>query len=157
MLIIYFSAKHHTEKAARQIAEITQAELFELQAVKPYSQADLYYQNPTCRANVEQRSPQTRVDFMQLPNIQGHDTLFIGYPIWWDSAPKVIWNMVEQLDLQDKTVIPFCTSGGSSIDNSVRELKSLNPTATWKKGIRIDMSSNQIQLRSQIERTLRAV
>ncbi len=157
MLIIYFSAKHHTEKAARQIAAITQAKLFELQAVKPYSQADLYYQNPTCRANVEQRSPQTRVDFVQLPDIQAHDTLFIGYPIWWDSAPKIIWKMVEQLDLQGKTVIPFCTSGGSSIYNSVRELQQLNPTAIWQKGLRIDMGSHQTQIRSQIERVLQAV
>lgn len=156
MLIIYFSAKHHTQKAARQIAEITQAELFELQAVHPYSSANLYYQNPTCRANVEQRSPQTRVDFAQLPDTQKHDTLFIGYPIWWDSAPKIVWNMIEQLDLKGKTVIPFCTSGGSSIYNSVRELQLLNPTAIWQKGLRIDMSSNSAQIRRQIEQTLRA-
>lgn len=156
MLVIYFSAKHHTQKIAHKIAQLINADIFEIQAIQPYTTDDLYYQNPSCRANKEQRSANIRVDFVQLPDIQKEQVIFLGYPIWWDSAPKIVWNMIEQLDLKGKTVIPFCTSGGSSIYNSVRELQLLNPTAIWQKGLRIDMSSNSAQIRRQIEQTLRA-
>lgn len=155
MLVIYFSAKHHTQKIAHKIAQLINANIFEIQAIQPYTPDDLYYQNPSCRANKEQRSANIRVDFVQLPDIQKEQIIFLGYPIWWDSAPKIIWNIVEQLDLKGKTVIPFCTSGGSSIYTSEKELHQLNPSAHWQKGFRVDMSVSNQQLQTFINHALK--
>lgn len=79
-------------------------------------------------------------------DIAGYDVVFIGYPIWWNLAPRIINTFIESHDLKGKTLIPFATSGGSSISNSVSELKKSYPSLNWKEGKLLNgMSNDAIQ------------
>ena len=76
-------------------------------------------------------------------SISDYDVVFIGYPIWWDLAPTVVNTFIESNDLNGKTVIPFATSGGSGIRNSVSSLKSSYPEINWKEGKLLNRTSEK--------------
>ena len=67
-------------------------------------------------------------------NIADYDVVFIGYPIWWDLAPRIIDTFIESHDLKGKTVVPFATSGGSTLAGSAAALEKAYPTLNWKEG-----------------------
>lgn len=72
-----------------------------------------------------------------VENIEQYDVIFIGYPIWWGQAPKIIYTFLESYDFDGVTIIPFCTSGSSGIGSSVTNLHSLATKPNWKSGARI--------------------
>ena len=78
-------------------------------------------------------------------NMNNYDTVFIGYPIWWDLCPRPVNTFIEKYNLSGKTVIPFATSGGSSINNSVKQLKKLYPEVDWKEGRLFNRGSKQAE------------
>lgn len=89
--------------------------------------------------------PQTRPAIKPISaNIADYDIIFIGYPIWWDLAPRVINTFIESYNLEGKVLIPFATSGGSSIDNSVASLKKEYPTLQWKNGRLLNRTNRNI-------------
>ena len=118
-LVAYFSATGTTAKVARQIAGITGGTLYEITPQEAYTAADLDWNDKHSRSSVEMSNPQSR---------------FIGYPIWWDQAPRVINTFIERHDLKGKTLIPFATSGGSGISHSVSTLKTTYPDLNWQEG-----------------------
>ena len=67
-------------------------------------------------------------------DMKDYDTLFIGFPIWWNVAPHAVNTFIESYDLSGKVLIPFATSGSSSISNSVKELKKAYPDYNWQEG-----------------------
>lgn len=146
-LVAYFSATGTTAKAARSIADITGGELFEIAPQQPYTDADLDWNDKQSRSSVEMNNAQSRPALKATKaDIAEYDVVFIGYPIWWDLAPRVINTFIESHDLKGKVIIPFATSGGSSISNSISELKKAYPDLSWKEGKLLNrMSNNAIQ------------
>lgn len=135
VLTAYFSASGVTAAAARRLAEAAGADIFEIKPEVPYTSADLDWTNKRSRSTVEMNDASSRPAIAALPeNLADYDTVFIGFPIWWYTAPRIIDTFVENCDLSGKTVIPFATSGGSGMGRTVSELKKLCPVANWKDG-----------------------
>lgn len=137
-LVVYFSCTGNTAQIASYIAEIKNADLLEIEAQKPYTSEDLS-KNETSRAYIEQHSNINDVK-IKTPDVSLADytTVYIGYPIWYGKAPRCICTFLAENDLSSKTVVAFCTSNESDIDESLAELKVLQPNAVWKNGIRFD-------------------
>ena len=118
ILVAYFSATGPTARAAEKLVEAVGG--------------DLYKQS---RSSVEMNNPKMRPAIKgKKENIGAYDVVFIGYPIWWDLAPRIINTFIESHDLKGKTVVPFATSGGSSIGNSATVLKKTSPDMKWQEG-----------------------
>lgn len=138
ILVAYFSCTGNTENAAKQIAAATGGDLYAIQPAQPYTTDDLNYNDDTTRATTEQHDPNIRPALSgTVDNFQQYDVIFVGYPIWWDQAPRVINTFMESYNFSGKTVIPFCTSGGSNITNSVNQLKSTYSDINWLDGKRL--------------------
>lgn len=134
-LVAYFSATGTTEKVAQQIATATGGTLYKIQPAKTYTSADLNWRNKSSRSSVEMADAKSRPALSgSLKNATEYDVIYIGFPIWWDLAPRVINTFIESYRFAGKTVIPFATSGGSSISNSEKELQKAYPEIKWGKG-----------------------
>lgn len=151
ILVAYFSATGTTAGVAKDIAEITGGELYEIVPSKNYTNADLDWNDKKSRSSVEMDNPQSRPALKSKKgNIQEYDIIFLGYPIWWDLSPRIINTFIESHALKGKKLIPFATSGGSSITNSVKTLKSTYPELNWKEGKLLNRT-NKDKLRVWIE------
>ncbi len=148
-LVAYFSATGTTKKLAEQTAQILDADLYEITPQNPYSSEDLNYNNSDSRANIEQNDENARpVILGSIQNIKQYDLIILAYPIWWGQAPKIIYTFLESYDFSNKTILPFCTSGSSSIGNSAKNLeKCCNNTTKWLEGKRLsaNMSTQELQ------------
>ena len=134
-LVVYFSATGTTAKAARTIAEVTGGTLYEIVPQQAYTSDDLDWNDRQSRSSVEMNNPQARPALKDTKqDVAAYDVIFIGYPIWWDQAPRIINTFIESHDLKDKTLVPFATSGGSGISNSVKELRKAYPDLEWQDG-----------------------
>lgn len=134
-IVVYFSATGTTKGVAKRIAQITGADLQEIMPQQPYTAADLNWNDKNSRSSVEMANPKSRPAIQSFEkDMSKYDVIFIGYPIWWDLAPTVVNTFIENHRLKGKTVIPFATSGGSTIRNSVVQLKSAYPDIIWKEG-----------------------
>lgn len=137
ILVVYFSATGNTKAVAEKIADSTNGDLYEIVPAVPYTSADLNYNNSTCRANQEMNDPSSRPVIGSADvDISKYDTVIIGYPIWWGTMPRIINTFFDTYDLSGKTILPFCTSGGSGISKSVSDIKSAEPNADVKNGLR---------------------
>lgn len=136
-LVAYFSATGTTRHAAEKLAKEKQAVLWEIEAMEPYTAADLDWRNKQSRSSLEMQDEEARPAIKQCINIMPYDTIYVGYPIWWGICPRIInsWidNNLEQL--KDKTLIPFATSGGSDVRESVEYLRKTYPSLHWEKGM----------------------
>ena len=134
-LVVYFSATGTTAKAARTIAEVTGGTLYEIVPQQAYTAADLDWNDSQSRSSAEMNNPQARPALKDTKlDAAAYDVIFIGYPIWWNQAPRIINTFIESHDLKGKTLVPFATSGGSGISNSVNELKKAYPDLEWQNG-----------------------
>ena len=134
-LVVYFSATGTTARAARTIAEATGGTLREIAPRQAYTVADLDWNDRRSRSSVEMDDPAARPALKGgRLDVAAHDVIFIGYPIWWDQAPRVINTFIESHDLRGKTLVPFATSGGSGIAGSVEELRKAYPELDWRDG-----------------------
>lgn len=144
VLVAYFSATGNTENIAEHLVSILDADLYEIVPEVPYTSADLNYSNSDCRANQEQNDPAARPAISgSVENLEDYEVIFLGYPIWWGDAPKIISTFLETYDFGGKTIVPFCTSGSSSIDSSADALEALTQRATWLEGQRFSGSASQ--------------
>lgn len=135
ILVAYFSATGTTARAAEKLANITGGELYAITPAKSYTSTDLDWNDKQSRSSVEMNDPKSRPALKgRKENIADYDVVFIGYPIWWDLAPRVINTFIESHDLTGKTVIPFATSGGSTLAGSAAALKRSYPSLNWKEG-----------------------
>ena len=143
-LVAYFSASGVTKSAAEHLAKAVGADLFEIKPTVPYTPADLDWTNKKSRSSVEMSDPDSRPEILeQLSNMEDYGTVFIGFPIWWYVAPAIINTFVESYDFSGKTIVPFATSGGSGMGKTVEVLKSLCPSANWKKGKMLNRISDR--------------
>ena len=135
VLVAYFSATGTTARAAEKLANVTGGELYAIVPAQPYTSADLDWNDKRSRSSVEMNDPKSRPAIKgRKENIADYDVIFIGYPIWWDLAPRIINTFIESHDLKGKTVIPFATSGGSTLAGSAAALKKTYPALNWREG-----------------------
>ena len=152
ILVAYFSATGVTARAAQKVAEATGGEVYAITPAKPYTDADLDWRDKQSRSSVEMNDPKARpVLGGERLDVSEYDVVFIGYPIWWNQAPRLINTFIESHDLKGKTVIPFATSGGSTIAGSAATLKRSYPALEWKEG-RLLNRADEKTLRTWIER-----
>ena len=134
-LVAYFSATGTTKRAAERLAKAAGADLFEIKPAAPYTGADLNWTDKKSRSSVEMNDPDSRPEIAgAIPDMADYDTVFIGFPIWWYTAPRIIHTFLESCDFSDKTLAPCATSGGSGIGKAASELRKLCPNANWKSG-----------------------
>lgn len=135
VLVVYFSSTGTTKSAAKKVKTATGGTLYRIKAAEPYTSADLGYDNDDCRANTEQRDGSVRPEIKgEVKNMKNYDVIFIGYPIWWGKEPMIIRTFLESYNLKGKTIVPFCTSGGSGISGSMKGIKASAKGAKVVKG-----------------------
>ena len=138
ILLAYFSPTGTTKGVAGAIARTLGGDLYEITPEKPYTAADLDWHDKMSRSSVEMADEKSRPALAgALPDMGRYETVFIGYPIWWGIAPRIVQTFAEACDLKGRTVIPFCTSGGSPFGKSADLLIKAAPMARWKQGARL--------------------
>ena len=134
-LVAYFSASGTTARPAREIAQATGADLYEIVPRSTYSAADLNWNDSSSRTSLERLDEGMRPELARpLPDTAAYDTVFVGFPAWWYVEPRIVDTFIGGADLVGKTVIPFATSGGSGIAGAEGRMRGLRPDAIWKQG-----------------------
>lgn len=143
ILVAYFSATNNTEGVAQKLADGLGADLYEIVPEQPYTDEDLDYGNSKSRSSVEMNDPSSRPAISgSVENMEQYDIVFIGYPIWWGEAPRIMSTFVESYDFSGKTLVAFCTSASSGFGSSDSALKSATGTATWLDGRRFSAGAS---------------
>lgn len=135
ILVAYFSCTGTTEKVAEVIARGVGGKLYRITPAKPYNPVDLNWNDKSSRSSMEMADENSRpvLGGEQL-DLEEYNVVFLGYPIWWNLCPRLVNTFLEKYDFSAKTLVPFATSGGSSITNSVKQLKKHYPKITWREG-----------------------
>ena len=142
-LVVYFSASGVTKNAAEKLAKAAGADIFELRPTVPYTRADLNWMDKNSRSSKEMNDAASRPEIAALPqDMSGYDTVFIGFPIWWYTAPRIIETFLDSCDLSGKTAVCFATSGGSTVAKAEKELKAKYPAVIWKSGRMLNSASD---------------
>lgn len=149
-LVVYYSASGNTERVAKDIAEAAGADLFEIVPTEVYTSDDLDWTNPDSRVSREHDDESLRdvpLTTTEVPDWDSYDTVFIGYPIWWDIAAWPVDTFVKSNDFTGKTVIPFATSSSSGMGQSGSLLADMAGTGEWQEGQRFSsgVSSDEVQ------------
>ena len=148
ILVAFFSATGTTKRVAEKIAELTGADIYEIVPANPYSDADLNWHDNNSRSTKEMDDPNVRPEIGSDDiSLDQYKTIYLGYPIWWGDAPRIIATFVEKYNFNGKKVIPFCTSGGSGIGRSGSNLGTLAGGGNFVTGERLNSSAdtNNIQ------------
>ena len=134
-LVVYFSATGNTESVAETLAQMQGAELYEIVPEDPYTDEDLDYNDSSSRTTTEQNDETARPAISgEIDNIENYDTVYVGFPIWWNDMPRIMYTFFDTYDFSGKTLIPFATSGGSGIERAEKSLQDHCPDAVWGKG-----------------------
>ncbi len=143
ILVAYFSATNNTKGVAQKLADGLGADLYEITPEQPYTDEDLDYGNPGSRSSVEMDDPDARPAISgSVENMEQYDVVFIGYPIWWGEAPRIMSTFIESYDFSGKTLAAFCTSASSKFGNSDSVLRSAANGATWLDGYRFSAGAS---------------
>ncbi len=164
-VVCYFSCTGNTKALAETTAKALDADLFEIVPEIPYTNADLNWHDSKSRTSKEANDDKIRPAIKTLRQAQGdgkafdlskYDTVVLAFPIYWYTAPKIMWTFVEQNDLSGKTVVALCTSGGSGISGAEKDLKAhASKTAVWKSGARFYANTSEAELKKFFEKTLK--
>lgn len=126
-LIAYFSASGVTANTAKELARLTGSDLFAIEPARAYTHEDLDWMDNKSRSKIEMDDAACRPEMKETIDVTGYDTVYIGFPIWWGLAPRIINTFIENNELYGKKIMLFATSGGSGISQAVRALKSSYP------------------------------
>ena len=134
VLVAYFSCSGVTKGVAESLAEVVGADLFEIEPEEPYTDADLDWTNKQSRSTVEMNDPSSRPAIKSaVADMSSYEVVFVGFPIWWYVAPTIINAFLESYDFAGKTIVPFCTSGGSGVGRTGEVLQALCPdSVSWR-------------------------
>ena len=152
VLVVYFSATGTTRGVAEKIAALTDADLAEIVPAQPYTAEDLNYNDRSTRSTVEQNTPDARPEIANEISLEGYTTVYLGYPIWWGQAPRILSTFVESHDFTGITVIPFCTSGGSGAGRTGETLGEQAGTGTFLSSTRLSAGISDSELQAWIDR-----
>jgi len=154
VLVVVFSATGTTMGVAEKIAAIENADLYEIKAAQEYTSDDLNWHDSSSRSTLEQNDNNARPEIgSESISLEGYEKIYIGYPIWWGQAPRIMSTFVESYDFTGITVIPFCTSGSSDIGQSDDALAELSATGNWLQGRRFSGEVSEDELRAWIGET----
>lgn len=144
-LVAYFSASGVTKKVAEQLSQVAGADLFEIRPAVPYTDADLNWRDTHSRSSVEMNDPHSRPNIAEtLSTMADYDVIFLGFPIWWYTAPTIIHTFLESYDFSNKTIVPFATSVGSGFGKTIESLKPCcDKTTKWLPGQMLNHASAQ--------------
>lgn len=143
-LVAYFSATGTTEDAALKLAEAAGADTFRIAPLQPYTSADLDWRNAHSRSTVEMKNRQSRPAIVDKTlDLSKYSTVYIGFPIWWYTAPTIINTFLDTYDLQGKTIILFATSGGSTPQKALTELRAAYPQLNFKSAVLLNNASDE--------------
>ncbi len=153
ILVACFSATGNTWPLAEYAAEYLNADLFRIEPKEPYTHADLNYNDDKCRANVEMQDDTCRPALAAtVENMAQYDTVILAFPIWWEQAPRIIESFIEAHDLSGKTVLCFCTSGGSGYGRTGEILSALtDDTVTWLEGRRFSANTSAEEVQKWLQ------
>ncbi len=151
-LVAYFSASGVTARVAKTLAEAAGADLYEIQPAQPYTSADLNWMDKQSRSTKESKDPSIRPAIAnKVDNMADYDVIFVGFPIWWYTAPSIIKTFVESYDFSGKTLVLFATSGGSGLGKTADALQALCPSATVRSGKLLNGRPDQASLAAWVD------
>lgn len=134
-LVAYFSASGVTKRAAENLAAAAEADLYEIRPAVPYTSADLNWMDKSSRSTIESKDRSSRPELADKDaDIAVYDRIFVGFPIWWYTAPAIIKTFLESYDFSGKTIILFATSGGSGLGKTAKDLEECCPGAVIREG-----------------------
>ena len=153
ILVAYFSATGTTKAVSKTLAKAANADVYEIIPEKLYTSADLNWQNENSRSSLENADEKARPALAdKKAGIQNYDVIFLGFPIWWYRAPKIINTFLENYDFSGKTIILFATSGGSRLGKSAEYLKtSCSKTTVIKDGKIFQKNTSEEELKTWIK------
>lgn len=147
-LVAYFSASGVTAKAAKTLAEAAGADIYEIKPKVAYTGADLDWMNKKSRSSVEMNDPSSRPELADMAaGIDKYDVVFVGFPVWWYTAPSIIKTFLEAYDFGGKVVVPFATSGGSGLGKTSQTLQEVVPAASVREGKMMNGRLNAAELK----------
>lgn len=150
-LVAYFSASGTTAKAAKMLAKAAGADLYEIKPAVPYTSADLNWMDKRSRSSVEMNDKQFRPALADTDApVSEHDMIFLGFPIWWYTAPTIINTFLESYDFTGKTIVLFATSGGSGLGNTAAALQGSAPGARIVSGRLLNGRVSENELKSWV-------
>ena len=151
ILVSFFSASGVTKDVASKIANIIGGDLFEIEPVNKYTNEDLNWNNTNSRSSREMNNPASRPEVKnKVSNLSDYDTVLIGFPVWWDLAPRVINTFIEENNLESKKIYVFATSGGSSVNNSFNTLKNTYSNLNFVSAKRFSSNGSENDVTSWI-------
>lgn len=145
-LVAYFSYSGTTRGYAKKIAGYIGADIFEIQAEKPYTDADVDWTDDNSRVNQEMKAhPDSRPAIKnKVDNLAQYDIVFLGFPIWWYIEPNIINTFLETQDFRGKRIVPFFTSASSGPGETDKHLHaSINYEVDWRPAVRANSMSDQ--------------
>ena len=152
VLVVVFSATRTTKGVAEKIAKIENADIYEIKAAQEYTSADLNWNDSSSRSTKEQNDPSSRPEIgSERISLEGYETVYIGFPIWWGEEPRIMDTFVESYDFDGITMIPFCTSSSSGIGRSGKNLAENAKSGNWLEGKRFPGSVSESDLESWID------
>lgn len=147
-LVAYFSASGVTKRAAENLAAAIDADLYEIRPAVAYTRADLDWTDRHSRSSEEMNDPTSRPALAdQNANPAAYDEIFLGFPIWWYTAPHIIRTFLESYDFTGKKIVLFATSGGSGLGRTAKDLAPSCPGAVIRDGKLLNGSSSADTLR----------
>ena len=150
-LVAYFSASGNTAKAAKALAKAAGADLYEIKPAVPYTGADLNWMDKRSRSSVEMNDKNSRPALADTDApVAEHDVIFLGFPIWWYTAPTILNTFLERYDFSGKTIVLFATSGGSSLGSTAAALQSSAPGARILDGRLLNGRLNEGDLKAWV-------
>ena len=151
-LVAYFSASGVTKRVAEKLAAVTGSDLYEIEPAVPYTRDDLNWQDKRSRSSVEMNDPSSRPALAdQGADIAGYDRIFLGFPIWWYTAPHIIRTFLESYDFAGKNIILFATSGGSGLGKIASELVDSCPGAKITEGRLLNGNPSEEALKQWVQ------
>ena len=137
ILVSYFSATGITKNIASIIASTIGGDLFEIEPINKYTKEDLDWRNNQSRSSIEMNDKEFRPPIKnKISNINAYNTIILGFPVWWYTAPTIVNTFIEENNLENKKVYIFVTSGSSSVDSSFNDLKNKYQNINFIKGKR---------------------
>ena len=154
-LVAYFSASGVTKRVAENLAKAVGADLFEIVPEQIYTNADLNWQDKQSRSSVEMNDRNSRPAISsKIDDIKKYSHVFVGFPVWWYREPSIIDTFMESYDWSGITVIPFCTSGGSSLGDAGNNMQALGKAAKVIPGKRLSGDASEADLKAWLDQVL---
>ena len=153
VLVAYFSATGTTKRVAEKLAAAVNADIYEIKPLTPYTSADLNWHDSNSRSSVEMKDKNARPEIAEDNfSVKDYDVIYLGFPIWWGTAPRIVNTFLEKQDFSNKKIILFATSGSSGIGNTDRDLKpSVSTSATIIKGKTLNGNPSVEELKNWVK------